>query len=89
MALLANPVFQHPVMLRVRAFLQSRLVLGIGYGVAAGLTGLAILLAASPPASGPLGPLSFPYQARTAEASSCRRGVKPRAGTMWFLSCAR
>ncbi len=38
--------------------LQSRVVLGVGYGVAAGLTGLAILLAASPPATGPLGPTS-------------------------------
>ena len=38
--------------------LQSRSVLGTGYGVAALLTGVAILLAASPPATGPLGPTS-------------------------------
>ncbi|MFL5297248.1 MAG: ATP-binding protein [Phenylobacterium sp.] len=38
--------------------LQSRVVLGVGYGVAALLTGVAILLAASPPSTGPLGPAS-------------------------------
>ena len=38
--------------------LQSRPVLGVGYGVAAVLTGVAILLAASPPSTGPLGPAS-------------------------------
>ena len=38
--------------------LQSRIVLGVGYGVAALLTGVAILLAASPPTSGPLKPAS-------------------------------
>ena len=38
--------------------LQSRVVLGCGYGLAAALTGLAILLAASPPSTGPLGPAS-------------------------------
>ena len=37
---------------------RSRPVLGIGYGIAAGLTSLAILLAAYPPQVGPLGPLS-------------------------------
>ena len=37
---------------------QSRVALGVGYGVAAALTGLAILLAAAPPESGPLGPAS-------------------------------
>jgi two-component system nitrogen regulation sensor histidine kinase NtrY len=58
MALLAHPAFGHPVLARVRSALRSRLVLGVGYGVAAGLTGLAILLAASPPAKGPLGPVS-------------------------------
>ena len=41
----------------VRA-LQSRVVLGVGYGVAALLTGVAILLAASPPTKGPLQPAS-------------------------------
>ncbi|MFI4950989.1 MAG: ATP-binding protein, partial [Caulobacterales bacterium] len=43
---------------RVWRALQSRVVLGIGYGLAAALTGLAILLAASPPSTGPLGPAS-------------------------------
>jgi two-component system nitrogen regulation sensor histidine kinase NtrY len=38
--------------------LQSRLVLGVGYGVAVVLTGVAILLAASPPETGPIGPAS-------------------------------
>ncbi len=38
--------------------MQSRVVLGCGYGLAAALTCLAILLAASPPSSGPLGPAS-------------------------------
>jgi len=43
---------------RVWRALQSRSVLGVGYGVAALLTGVAILLAASPPSTGPLGPTS-------------------------------
>jgi two-component system nitrogen regulation sensor histidine kinase NtrY len=43
--------------LRLRAALRSRVVLGVGYGVACALTGLAILLAAAPPASGPVAPL--------------------------------
>ncbi|WP_293377989.1 PAS domain-containing sensor histidine kinase [Phenylobacterium sp.] len=38
--------------------LQSRVLLGCGYGLAALLTGVAILLAASPPSTGPLGPAS-------------------------------
>ena len=42
----------------LRGVLRSRVVLGVAYGVASGLTGLAILLAASPPVSGPLGPAS-------------------------------
>ena len=42
----------------LREVLRSRVVLGVAYGVASGLTGLAILLAASPPVSGPLGPAS-------------------------------
>ena len=58
MALLAHPVFRHPALGRLRSTLQSRVVLGVGYGVAASLTGLAIVLAASPPAEGPLGPVS-------------------------------
>jgi two-component system nitrogen regulation sensor histidine kinase NtrY len=43
---------------RVWQAMQSRMVLGFGYGLAAALTGLAILLAASPPSTGPLGPAS-------------------------------
>ncbi len=43
---------------RVWRTLQSRAVLGAGYGVATLLTGVAILLAASPPSKGPLGPAS-------------------------------
>ena len=38
--------------------MQSRAVLGVGYGLASLLTALAILLAASPPSTGPLGPAS-------------------------------
>src|SRR5512146_3413971 len=45
---------------RLRRLLQSRLALGCAYGLAAGLTGVAIFLAASPPATGPLGPASQP-----------------------------
>ena len=45
---------------RVWQALQSRTVLGIGYALAASLTGIAILLAASPPTTGPLGPASQP-----------------------------
>lgn len=58
MALLAHPAFRHPALARIRNTLQSRLVLGVGYEVAAGLTGLAILLTVSPPTQGPLGPTS-------------------------------
>jgi two-component system nitrogen regulation sensor histidine kinase NtrY len=43
---------------RIWQVLQSRVVLGCGYGLAAALTALAILLAASPPSTGPLGPAS-------------------------------
>src|SRR5258708_30804734 len=38
--------------------IQSRAVLGVGYGLATALTALAILLAASPPSTGSLGPAS-------------------------------
>src|SRR5262245_8987389 len=58
MALLVNHAFGHPVLTRIRNALRSRLVLGVGYGVAAGLTVLAIVLAASPPSTGPLGPVT-------------------------------
>jgi two-component system nitrogen regulation sensor histidine kinase NtrY len=43
---------------RLWQVLQSRMVLGCGYGLAALLTGVAILLAASPPETGSLGPAS-------------------------------
>ncbi|MDE2488681.1 MAG: PAS domain-containing sensor histidine kinase [Alphaproteobacteria bacterium] len=43
---------------RLRRWVNSRVVLGCGYGLAAALTGIAILLAASPPATGPIGPAS-------------------------------
>ena len=58
MASFTHPFFRHPAFVRVGEVLQSRVVLGIGYGIAAGLTGLAILLAASPPSKGPIGPIS-------------------------------
>ena len=58
MAWLAHPVFRHPALAGIRNALQSRLVLGVSYGVAVGLTGLAILLTVSPPTQGPLGPTS-------------------------------
>lgn len=58
MALLAHPAFGHPALARVRDALRSRVVLGVGYGIAATLTGVAIVLAASPPEKGPLGPAS-------------------------------
>ena len=38
--------------------MQSRVLLGVGYGVAVLLTTVAVLLAASPPSTGPLGPAS-------------------------------
>ena len=43
---------------QIRRVLQSRFVLGTGYVAALLLTGLAILLAASPPETGPLAPAS-------------------------------
>jgi two-component system nitrogen regulation sensor histidine kinase NtrY len=43
---------------RVWRLLQSKLVLGSGYGVAVALTAISVMLAASPPASGPVGPAS-------------------------------
>ena len=43
---------------RVWRVIQSRVVLGVSYGLAAALTALAILLAASPPSTGSLGPAS-------------------------------
>ncbi len=58
MALLNSPAFAPPVLAWARRSLRSRLVLGVGYGVAVALTALAIVLAASPPQTGPLGPAS-------------------------------
>jgi two-component system nitrogen regulation sensor histidine kinase NtrY len=58
MALLNSPAFLTPAIGWARRSLESRLVLGVGYGVAVGLTVLAIILAASPPQTGPLGPAS-------------------------------
>ena len=56
MSWLANPAFQHPILGRMARTLQSRLVLGVGFGIAATLTVVSIALAAFPPAVGPLGP---------------------------------
>ena len=58
MAPFAHLVLNHPTLGRIWTALQSRLVLGIGYGVAAALTSLAIVLAAYPPTEGPVGPIS-------------------------------
>jgi two-component system nitrogen regulation sensor histidine kinase NtrY len=58
MSLLTQQLVNRESLSRLWQVLQSRVVLGIAYGVAAGLTGLAILLAASPPPTGPLGPTS-------------------------------
>ena len=58
MSLLTQQLVNRESLSRLWQALQSRVVLGIAYGVAAGLTGLAILLAASPPPTGPLGPTS-------------------------------
>ena len=56
MALLAHPAFRHPALVWIRNTLQSRLVLGVSFGIASALTVLAIILAAFPPTVGPLGP---------------------------------
>ncbi|WP_309092813.1 HAMP domain-containing protein, partial [Phenylobacterium sp.] len=58
MALLNSSAFVPPAIAWARRSLQSKVVLGIGYGVAVGLTALAIVLAAAPPQTGPLGPAS-------------------------------
>ena len=61
MALLTQPIpGGASVVERLQRLIQSRLLLACSYGLAAGLTGLAILLAASPPETGPLGPASQP-----------------------------
>jgi two-component system nitrogen regulation sensor histidine kinase NtrY len=58
MAWLSDRIRSSAKVQRVWRLLQSRVVLGAGYGVAIALTALSIMLAASPPASGPLGPAS-------------------------------
>ena len=58
MAWLADRIEKSPSVQRVWRVLRSRVALGVGYGVAVVLTALSIMLAASPPASGPIGPAS-------------------------------
>jgi two-component system nitrogen regulation sensor histidine kinase NtrY len=58
MAWLADQIRKSEKVQRVWRVLQSRVVLGAGYGIAIALTALSIMLVASPPASGPLGPAS-------------------------------
>ncbi|RAK52983.1 sensor histidine kinase NtrY-like [Phenylobacterium deserti] len=58
MALLAEHLWEGEGARRLWRALQSKVVLAIGYAVAVGLTGLAILLAASPPETGPVEPAS-------------------------------
>ncbi len=58
MAWLANHIRNNAALQRVWRRLQTRVVLGAGYGVAVAFTAVSIMLAASPPASGPLGPAS-------------------------------
>jgi two-component system nitrogen regulation sensor histidine kinase NtrY len=58
MAMLADHLRDSETAARVWRTLNSRVVLGVGYGLAAALTGVAILLAASPPETGPLRPAS-------------------------------
>ena len=58
MVLLSQQAMSGARAARLWKALQSRVVLGCGYGVAVALTGIAILLAASPPEQGPLGPAS-------------------------------
>src|ERR1700741_838933 len=58
MAWLADRIESSPSVQRVWRVLRSRIALGIGYSVAVVLTALSIMIAASPPASGPIGPAS-------------------------------
>jgi two-component system nitrogen regulation sensor histidine kinase NtrY len=58
MAWLPDRIRNNPGVQRIWRVLQSRVVLGAGYGLAVALTAISIMLAASPPASGPLGPAS-------------------------------
>ena len=41
-----------------RRFIESRYLLGVGYALAAILTGVGVILASSPPSEGPIGPAS-------------------------------
>ena len=56
MAWLADNIRNSESAQRVWRVLKSRVVLGAGYGIAVVLTALSIMLAASPPADGPIGP---------------------------------
>ena len=58
MAWLVDHIRGNPTVQRVWRVLQARVVLAVGYGVAVALTAISIMLAASPPASGPIGPAS-------------------------------
>ncbi|CAN7229830.1 PAS domain-containing sensor histidine kinase [Phenylobacterium sp. LjRoot225] len=58
MSWLANRIRNSPGVQRVWRMLQARVVLGAGYGIAIALTAVSIMLAASPPESGPIGPAS-------------------------------
>jgi len=58
MSWLIDRVRNSPAVQWVWRVLQARLFLGAGYGLAVALTALSIILAASPPASGPIGPAS-------------------------------
>jgi len=58
MSWLIDRVRNSPAVQWVWRVLQAGLFLGAGYGLAVALTALSIILAASPPASGPIGPAS-------------------------------
>ena len=58
MSWLADRIRSSSSVQRIWRVLQGRLLLGTGYGLAVALTALSIILAASPPASGPIGPAS-------------------------------
>src|ERR1700751_1120808 len=58
MSWLVDHIRGNPTIQRIWRVLQARVVLGVGYGVAIALTAISIMLAASPPASGPIGPAS-------------------------------
>src|SRR3974390_3343030 len=58
MSWLVDHIRGNPTIQRIWRVLQSRVVLGAGYGVAVVLTAVSIMLAASPPTSGPVGPAS-------------------------------